>query len=175
MARRNHSQYWLQPITVVMFKKQLWRRHLRKRDRESVISRIPLRKRTRKKNLKNLSWWRESHKFTHIFKWPLLRSLHQARKGMCKSLNREKEQNEGKIEKGEKQRKQRTGRLERLKGTSCNSHLNPQITSKLTEGGGSSGSLKWAGLCNHVEQNHSAFQKEPGRMEHLSWLLDYRK
>ena len=43
---------------------------------------------------------------------------------MCKSLSREKEQNEGKIEKGEKQRKQRTGRLERLQGTSFNSHLN---------------------------------------------------
>lgn len=87
---------------------------------------------------------------------------------MCKSLSREKDQDEGKIEKGEKQRKQRTGRLERLQGTSCNSHLNLQITSKLTEGSGSAGSLKGAELCNHVEQNHSAFQKEPGRMELLS-------
>ena len=177
MARRNHSKYWLQPITVVMFKKQLWRRHLRKQDRENVISRIPLRKRTRKKNLKNLLRWRESHKLTQIFKWSLLSSLHQARKGMYKALSREKDQDEGNIEKGEKQRKWRTGRQERLQvqGTRCNSHLNPQITSKLTKGSGSSESLKGAELCNHVEENHSAFQKEPGRMELLSWLLGYRK
>lgn len=87
---------------------------------------------------------------------------------MYKALSREKHQDEGKIEKGEKQRKWRTGRLERLQGTRSNSHLNPQITSKLTKGIRSSESFKGAELCNHVEQNHSAFQKEPARMELLS-------
>lgn len=135
VPRRNHSQYWLQSITVVMFKKQLWRRYLRKQDRENVISRIPLRKKTRKKIWKSL-WWRESHKLTQIFKWSLLSSLHQTRKGMYKALSREKHQDEGKIKKGEKQRKWRTGRLERLQGTRSNSHLNPQITSKLTKESG---------------------------------------
>ena len=87
---------------------------------------------------------------------------------MYKALSREKDQDDGKMEKGEKQRKWRTGRLERLQDTRCNSHLNPQITSKLTKGSGSSESLNGAELCNYVEQNHSAFQKEPGRMELLS-------
>ena len=87
---------------------------------------------------------------------------------MYKALSREKHQDEGKIEKGEKQRKWRTGRLERLQGTRSNSHLNPQITSKLTKGIRSSESFKGAELCTHVEQNHSAFQKEPARMELLS-------
>lgn len=42
------------------------------------------------------------------------------------------------------------GDAERLHGIRCNSHMNPQITRKLTNGSRGSGDLKRAKLCTHV-------------------------
>lgn len=42
------------------------------------------------------------------------------------------------------------GDAERLHGRRCNSHMNPQITHKLTNGSEGSADLKRAKLCTHV-------------------------
>lgn len=44
------------------------------------------------------------------------------------------------------------GDAERLHGRRCNSHMNPQITHKLTNGSEGSADLKRAKLCTHVDK-----------------------